>query len=76
MKVWKVTDHTSGEAAVYAEDTNILDIPVVSIELSYLSGGYEDERDEFISDIANARIQGRGSAYIEERLNVELVDIR
>lgn len=75
MKVWILTDHYE-ETSVYNEDTDVLEIPYVKEELSYLNGSYADERDEFIDTIAHIRKVGRGSAYIEERFSIELDDLR
>jgi len=76
MKVWQVEDEDHGETYIYSEDTDILEVPFVKTELSYLVGGYDDEREEFIASIENAKKRGRGSAHIEERLHVELVEVR
>lgn len=71
MKVWVLTDHYE-ETSTFAEDTDVLEIPYVKDELSYLDGGYEEERDEFIADIDRIRTRGRGTASIEERFSIEL----
>lgn len=75
MKVWLVHDEDHGETYTYAEDRDILEVPVVKNELSYLVGAYEEEREEFIWSINDAKKRGRGAAYIEERLRVELVSV-
>jgi len=73
MKIWKVTFENSGETELYSEETDILSMPEVAIELGYLEGAYEDEREEFIQDVRNAQRRGYGSATIEERVYAELV---
>lgn len=76
MKVWVVNDYSHGEITVLAESTDPLEFNFIKDELSYLEGGYEDERDDFIADIASIKRNGRGRAAIEERFDVELVEAR
>jgi hypothetical protein len=76
MKVWVLKYLEYGSISVFAENTDILEVDAVKDELSYLEGGYEDERDDFIASVSNARKRGYGSAEIEERLSVELVEVR
>lgn len=76
MKVWVINDYEHGDVSVVGFDTDILEIEPVKTELSYLVGGYEDERDEFIADVERMRKTGRGSAGIEERFSVELQEVR
>jgi hypothetical protein len=68
--------YSYGEVDVYAEDTDVLEIPYVKEELGYLSDGYEDEKDEFLRDVERAKTRGTGEATIEERLSLELVEVR
>ena len=76
MKVWILEDFSHGETDVYPEDTDVLSIPFVTTELSYLVGGYDDELAEFKADLARAKERGRGSATIEERFTIELKELR
>lgn len=75
-KVWVINDEKHGGTTTYAGDKDPLEIPFVKEELSYLTGGYEDEREEFIADIERAKMRGHGSAHIEERFSIELQDLR
>lgn len=76
MKVWVLEDFVGGGISVYSEDTVITDIPFVATELGYLEGGYDDEREDFMDDLRRAVDRGRGSATIEERLSVALVEVQ
>lgn len=75
MQVWLVKNVDVDEVEVFAEDVDILELPEVVEELGYLEGAYDDEREQFIHDIKRAKQRGGGSAEIEERLLVELVDV-
>ena len=75
MKVWVLHHLDYGYTDVFAEDTDVLEIPAVKEELSWLTGGYEDEREEFIEQIERIKRQGRGSAHIEERFDIELQEV-
>jgi hypothetical protein len=74
MKVWML--NADGEYSVYSGDTNMLDIPYVRNELSYLTGSYEAERIEFMTDYAAANRKGHGAAHIEERFCIELMEVK
>lgn len=76
MKVWILNYLEYGSVSVYDGMTDVLNIPAVKTELGYLEGGYEDERDQFIADVARAQKAGRGSAEIAERLVIELQEVR
>lgn len=76
MNVWLVHLESYGEVQVWSEDTDITETPSVKTELGYLEGGYEDERAGFIDDVKRAVAHGSGEASIEERLWVELVEVR
>lgn len=73
MKVWVLrTEGGNGDVFLYAETVDILSVPYIKSELGNHDGGYEDERDEFISDVENALRRGRGTAVIEDRFTLEL----
>lgn len=74
MKIWLINTD-DGDTYTLRGDENLLEDSYVATELSYLDGGYEDERDEFIADVERAVRRGRGSARIEERFDVELRDL-
>lgn len=76
MRLWLIVHHDYGDITAWSEDTNIIEIDMVAQELKYLEGAYEEERDNFLDDIISARERGCGQACIEERLSVELVEIR
>ena len=76
MRVWVLEDFEHGETDIYPEGTDVLEIPFVKDELSYLVGGYEDERREFILDVVKAIEKGQGSATIEERFTIELKEMK
>lgn len=76
MKVWVLHHFDYGYTQTYAEDTDILESPIVKEELSWLTGGYEDEREEFIADVERMKRTGRGSAMIEERFELELQEVK
>lgn len=78
MKVWLLHMESYGEVDVFSEGTDVLEIPFVKQELSYLDGDedYEAERDDFIASVENAKRRGRGEASIEERFRVELREVK
>lgn len=75
MKVWTMYHHSYGEIHVLSEDSDPLKYGPINRELDALENGYEDERDEFISDIEQIIKRGRGIARIEERFDLELVEV-
>lgn len=75
MKVWLIHQESYGEVSVYSEDTDIMNTATVVSELEYLVGGYQEEADEFAADISRMKNTGRGTASIEERIRVELVEV-
>lgn len=68
--LWILEMTDVGETDIVEGD--ILENHFVQTELGYLTGGYEDERDEFLADVERAKRIGRGSATIEERMTVTL----
>ena len=74
MKVWVLRDHYE-EVTIYDGDIDVTQIPYVATELGYL-GEDSEERDEFIGDVFEAMVRGRGEASIEERFSVSLVEAR
>lgn len=75
MKVWLLHMDSYGEVDVFSEDTDVLEIPFVKEELSYLDGAYEDERDDFIAEIERIKKRGSGDAAIEARFVIELTEV-
>lgn len=71
MKVWVIENYSHGETYIYSEDSNLLEVPYVKDELSYLVGAYDGEREEFMTDYAD------GSAWlqIEERFEATLTEV-
>ena len=77
MKVWVVHHTDYGEIEIWSESTNILNTPIVESELDLLGPDYENEREEFVRTIENIKTKSpRVVAYIEERLEVWLEEIR
>ena len=74
MNVWVLTDHYD-EVRVFSEDTDLTEVPYIKQELSYLTEAYEEERERFLSDIKRAKRRGYGSAALEERFRLELVEV-
>lgn len=75
VKIW-ILHHTDyGDVYVYDGRMDPFEIPLVKDELSHLDG-YEDEVEEFKSDIARAIKRGDGRAEIEERFYLELDDLK
>lgn len=74
MKVWVVHHEDYGDTEIWTEDTDILEVPMVKFELDRV---HQEVYDEFVGDIE--RIIGLGStsnAYIDERLDVRLVEVK
>lgn len=77
MKVWIFDYFEYGDVSTYSEDTDVLALPAIATELSYLDNdAYRDEHDNFIADVNRARERGRGEACIEERLRLTLEEVR
>lgn len=77
MRVWVVHHEDYGDTEIWTEDTNVLEIPMVKDELEMLGGDYQDEHDQFVEDIERIRRLGSiSSAYIDERLDVRLVEVQ
>lgn len=73
--VWLIEDLDHSEVSVYSGHVDVAEIPFVKAELGYLEGAYEDERDEFISDLNRAVAKGFGEAVIEERVRATLTKV-
>jgi hypothetical protein len=77
MKVWVVHHEDYGDTEIWTEDTNVLEIPMVKDELEMLGGDYQDEHDQFVEDIERIKRLGNiSNAYIDERLDVRLVEVK
>lgn len=78
MKVWTMYHHSYGEIHVLSEGSDLLKYRPISAELEALEGDeyLEEERTEFIHDIDRIRARGYGTASIEERFDLELVEVK
>lgn len=77
MKVWTMYHHSYGEIHVLSEDSDLLKYRPIASELEMLEGDeyLEEERAEFIYDLDRIKARGYGTASIEERFDVELVEV-
>lgn len=77
MKVWIVHHEDYGDTEIWSEDTDVLETPTVKSELKMLQNSeYQDEHDQFVEDIMRIiRLGNISSAYIDERLDVRLVEV-
>lgn len=72
MRVWIVEDLDHGGVDVYAENTDITQVPWVERELGYLQNSpYEDEYNDFMAALDAGR-----EACIEERVRATLENVR
>lgn len=72
MKVWVLHMESYGEVSIHAESTDVAKIPYIEEDLSYVSG---KERDDFLASVERVRTAGSGTASIEERFFIELVEV-
>jgi hypothetical protein len=78
MKVWVVRHEDYGDTEIWTEDTDVLETPMVKEELEMLGTPfYQNERDQFVEDIERIKRLGNiSNAYIDERLDVRLVEVK
>lgn len=75
-KVWLVEYLEYGDVSVYSDDCDPTDIQSVKTELEYLDNdSYRDEHDAFLDDLDRVIRRDGGSAEIEERIRVSLVEV-